>query len=199
MIDTKTDLLIQAEQLMRARGYSGFSYAHLADAVGIRKASIYHHFPNKELLVASVLQSYKDRYDVRLAAIEAEHCNALDRIEAYGRLFQMGIDAGLGCLCAALLTELSTLPELLRAKTSAFFEGHLSWLERIYAEGLRKEEVCSTLRSQEAAKLIVASFEGALMIERILDGSAGFDMTLSAILKSLSPPSASPNASVVAA
>ena len=187
MSDTKTELMIRAEELVRGRGYSGFSYADLSDAVGIRKASIHHHFPTKELLVAKVLQNYSTRYNVALARIETHYRSALDRIEAYGRLYIAGVDNGLGCLCAALAAELEILPETLRAGTVLFFRDHINWIERIYAEGLQKNQVSKTLAAAEAARLVVASLEGALMIERLLAGRQGFDVTLSAIRKSLSP------------
>ena len=47
-ITTKAALMNCAETQMRSKGYSAFSYADLAVEVGIRKASIHHHFPTKE-------------------------------------------------------------------------------------------------------------------------------------------------------
>ncbi|KFJ90149.1 TetR family transcriptional regulator, partial [Pseudomonas sp. 1-7] len=47
-----------AENLMRTRGYTAFSYADLSEAVGIRKASIHHHFPTKEDLGAAIVEEY---------------------------------------------------------------------------------------------------------------------------------------------
>ena len=79
MIDTKTTLLLEAETLIRTRGYSGFSYADLAEIVGIRKASIHHHFPTKESLVAATLEGYRDRYARNLARIEADHADVRPR------------------------------------------------------------------------------------------------------------------------
>ena len=57
MRDTRTELLIQAESLVRGRGWSGFSYADLAEAVGIRKASIHHHFRTKDDLGAALVDA----------------------------------------------------------------------------------------------------------------------------------------------
>ncbi|PDS35072.1 TetR family transcriptional regulator [Rhizobium anhuiense] len=187
MIDTKTELMVRAEDLVRGRGYSGFSYADLSEAVGIRKASIHHHFPTKELLVATVLRNYTERYATALVRIETHYKDALDRFDAYGRLYLTGVDKGLGCLCAALSAELETLPDSLRLGTVSFFQAHIAWIDRIYAEGLQRKEVNGALEAGEAARMVVASLEGALMMERLLAGRKGFDMTLSAIRKSLSP------------
>ncbi len=50
MMGTKELLLKEAEMLVRTRGFAAFSYADLSERVGIRKASIHHHFPTKEEL-----------------------------------------------------------------------------------------------------------------------------------------------------
>src|SRR6195952_1496346 len=85
MRDTRGDLLFEAEVLIRSRGYSGFSYADLADAVGIRKASIHHHFPTKADLAVALVAAYDERYDGALQQIIAHHQDAVARIDAYGQ------------------------------------------------------------------------------------------------------------------
>ena len=45
------------------------SYADLAEVVGIRKASIHHHFPTKTDLAIALLRSYEERYGAALEAI----------------------------------------------------------------------------------------------------------------------------------
>lgn len=184
--DTKTALLQNAEILVRRRGYSGFSYADLSDVVGIKKASIHHHFPTKEQLVVSVLEIYRSKYAVGLVQIKERHSHALDRISAYGRLYLTGVDQNLGCLCAALAAELETLPESLRTGTALFFKEHIDWLEGVYSEGLSRAEVRERLKPKEAARLIITALEGALMMERMIAGRSGFKLTLRAIVESLS-------------
>mgnify|MGYP001201234984 CR=1 FL=1 len=186
-LETKTVLLQKAEILIRRRGYSGFSYADLADTVGIRKASIHHHYPTKETLVVAVLKAYRARYAKGLSSIMTKHSSALDRIEAYGRLYLTGVEQSLGCLCAALAAELETLPENLRTGTTGFFQEHITWLEKVYTEGLANGEVRKTLKAREAARMILSALEGALLMERMVAGPQGFKHTLSALRKSLAP------------
>lgn len=50
-MDTRESLIKSAEYMLRSKGYAAFSYADLEKAVGIRKASIHHHFPKKKILV----------------------------------------------------------------------------------------------------------------------------------------------------
>jgi len=56
--DIKTALLDSAERAARRRGFDGFSYADLAKDMGIRKASIHHHFPTKAALSVALMKRY---------------------------------------------------------------------------------------------------------------------------------------------
>lgn len=187
MRDTRSELLIQAEILVRGRGYSGFSYADLAEAVGIRKASIHHHFRTKEDLALALVAAYDARYDEALAAILAETADGMARIEAYGRLYLIGVEKGLGCLCAALAVELDTLPEAVRAEIARFFGKHIAWLEKILAEGVAGGSIRASVDPAASARMVVATLEGALLLERLLAGPEGFGSTLKALGESLKP------------
>jgi TetR/AcrR family transcriptional repressor of nem operon len=83
MSTMKEQLVNEAIGLVRVRGYSAFSYADLADAVGIRKPSIHHHFPTKEDLGQAIVQSYSEEFFTRLQAISERRETVRDKIEAY--------------------------------------------------------------------------------------------------------------------
>ena len=185
MRDTRTELLIQAETLVRGRGWSGFSYADLAEAVGIRKASIHHHFRTKDDLGAALVAAYGERYDAALAEISETHLAGIDRIAAYGRLYFGGVEQGLGCLCAALATEGDALPERLRADIVAFFARHLAWLEKVLRDGATDGSIRPDLDPASHARLVVATLEGALLLERLLGGPKAFAETLTALTELL--------------
>ncbi len=185
MRDTRGELLIEAEILVRRRGYSGFSYGDLAEAVGIRKASIHHHFRTKEDLCRALVEAYDARYDEALATILKSDRDGLVRVDAYGRLYLNGVETGLGCLCAALAVELDTLPETIRDDVARFFEKHLFWLERVLAEGVAHGSLRADLDPPAAARMVIATLEGALLLERLLAGPEGFGSTLAALRDAL--------------
>lgn len=187
MRDTRAELLTEAELLIRRRGYSGFSYADLADLVGIRKASIHHHFPTKIDLAITLLASFDARYDAAMAEIEEAQPGGLERVRAYARLYLDGVEKGLGCLCAAFAAELESLPEVLRTDLSRFFAKHVRWLERVLIAGVADGTLRKSIVPASHARMIVAALEGALMMERVLDGPAGFANILSAIEEGLRP------------
>ena len=54
---TRRDAILdEATGLFAERGYEGASMAHLAERVGLRKASLFHHFASKDLLYAAVIE-----------------------------------------------------------------------------------------------------------------------------------------------
>ncbi len=115
------------------------------------------------------------------------------RIEAYGKLYLGGVEQGLGCLCAALAVELETLPEGLRRQLSSFFEGHIAWLERVLAEGVADGSIRAGIDPPSHARMVVATLEGALLLERFLAGPAGFGQALAALSAGLRPGAVSPS------
>ncbi|WP_132251023.1 TetR/AcrR family transcriptional regulator [Methylobacterium segetis] len=185
MRDTRAELLAEAETLVRGRGYSGFSYADLSAAVGIRKASIHHHFRTKEDLGFALMQAYEARYETALDAILAENPDAVARIEAYGRLYLGGVEQGLGCLCAALATEGEALPARLREAVVTFFDRHIAWLERVLRQGQAEGSVRAGLDTAAQARFVISTLEGALLMERLLGGPPAFSATLRALCASL--------------
>lgn len=190
MSDTRAILLGQAETLVRRGGYSGFSYADLAAAVGIRKASIHHHFRTKEDLAVALLASYEARYEAALATISGAGGDGLSRVTAYGRLYLGGAEQGLGCLCAAFATEGDRLPQRLRADVGAFFSRHIAWIEETLRRGQADGSVRLGIETASQARMIVAALEGALVTERLLAGPRGFESVLSALAAGLRTDSA---------
>ena len=51
----KEEIIAEATKLFAERGYEGASMGDLAERVGLRKASLFHHFPSKDVLYATVL------------------------------------------------------------------------------------------------------------------------------------------------
>ena len=62
--NTREEILEAALDLFAVNGYEATSISQLADAVGIRKASLYSHFANKQdildTVIETVLKGYAD-------------------------------------------------------------------------------------------------------------------------------------------
>ena len=61
-MDAREQTLDAATRLFAAQGYGGTSLSAIADAVGIRKASLLYHFPSKDALHRAVLDQILEHW-----------------------------------------------------------------------------------------------------------------------------------------
>ena len=82
-----------AEAHMRNGGYAGFSFRDLAAELGIKSASVHHHFPTKATMAAAVARRYAERFFAAVA--RHSDAGAEDGIAAYRSAFKaaLGRDA----------------------------------------------------------------------------------------------------------
>jgi AcrR family transcriptional regulator len=102
--ETAERLMDLAQAHIRHRGYGGFSFRELAAEIGIKSASVHHHFPTKATMAAAVARRYGDRL---LAAVAAQPNESVeDAIAAYRSAFREALDRdGRMCLCGVLGAE----------------------------------------------------------------------------------------------
>jgi len=189
MPDTRARLLAEAEVLLRTKGYAGFSYADLADRIAIRKASIHHHFPTKEVLLTTLVDEYLAKFVATLADITATHADPRDRLRAYARLFFDGIERGLLPLCGALAAERSALPDAMRTVIQHFFQLHLDWLVEQIEAGQAAGVFAPQADALETAHLLLGALEGGSFVAWALDDTRTMLRAFDAALLTLETPS----------
>ncbi len=114
MIDRKEQILDVAQELLQTRSYSSFSYQDLSDRLGIRKASIHHHFATKQALGVALTKRCLENLKARLAVIEQESEDPWTRLDAYFQYGDEVLDKGRICPTGILQAEFNVLPELVR-------------------------------------------------------------------------------------
>lgn len=77
---TRERILQAAASLFRRKGFNGASMQDLAEAVGITKSSLYHHFPSKQALLSEILANTVDRVTPALEAIVWSDLPACERL-----------------------------------------------------------------------------------------------------------------------
>ncbi|MFJ2445240.1 MULTISPECIES: TetR/AcrR family transcriptional regulator [unclassified Pseudomonas] len=187
-MSTRSDLLTTAELLLRTKGYAAFSYADLADEIGIKKASIHHHFPTKEGLGIAVIESYLFRFEKNLELINEENSDTVVRLNEFCKLFVDSSKNGMLPLCGALAAELSALPDSLKELTRKFFEIHLAWLESNLVLGQSENVIKADVNPKAVSRAILSLLEGSSFVswalsETVVDQS-GFDLILNGIIVS---------------
>jgi TetR/AcrR family transcriptional repressor of nem operon len=164
--DTATRILDSAESLVQVRGFNGFSYADVAAELAITKASLHYHFPGKAELGRALIDRYAMRFATALAEIDAAEGAAPAKLRAYADIYRGVLRGRRMCLCGMLAAEYQTLPQPMRAAVIGFFDANESWLADVLAQGRGAGTLAFAGAPGEAARLIVSTLEGAMLVAR---------------------------------
>src|SRR6202000_1014127 len=154
-----------ARSLIALRGYNGFSYADIADAVGITKASIHHHFPSKAELVRRVVVDYRAEAAAGLAALAAQVADPADRLQAWTRFWQDCLRERTlpFCICAMLSTEMPTIPDDVGAEVRGHFDDLSQCRPPTLADGARGGRFPLHAAPAAEALAFMAAIHGAMI------------------------------------
>ena len=178
------DIVACARTLLIAGGYNGFSYADVADAVGIRKASIHHHFPSKVDLVKALVMRHREGAEASLAALERSVAEPLDRLRAYLTYWETCIEDASApfCVCALLASELPILPDEVALEVRAYFRFLAGWLASAL-EGAARQGTLRLARAPAVeAETLMAIVHGAMLSARAYGDAAVFGVIVDAYL-----------------
>lgn len=86
MESTKATIINRALTLFSKRGFEGVSMREIAAAVGIKAASIYNHFKNKEEIFSSIIDEMSRRYEVAVLQMQVPEGEPAQAAEEYKEL-----------------------------------------------------------------------------------------------------------------
>lgn len=177
--DTKTALLNSAERAARTRGFDGFSYADLAEDVGIRKASIHHHFPTKAALSVDLMQRYYRDLEAVCAEIDATFSTGGARLGALIDRYRTALDGGKSlCLCVSFSTSRESLPPAVILEISRFRAMMIAWLAATFAKGQLDSTIASIVEPNQEAAAALPLLEGAQLAARAEENPELFENAL---------------------
>lgn len=172
---TTDQLLDVAQELAQTRGYNAFSYRDLAARVGIRSASIHHHFPAKADLGRALVARYRERFSDALRRIGAGSGDAPAKLTAYVELFRATYEQGARlCLGGMFAADLPTLPAEVQEQVRGFYTDNEAWLTRLLDAGRRSSELDFEGNPRDAAAALLDGLEGALLAARAHGTAARF-------------------------
>lgn len=165
---TQNTILDVAQELVQTRGFNAFSFRDVAERVGIRSASIHHHYRTKSDLGVAMLVRYREGFRAALAGIDAKNLAYDDALHAFSDVFACTLGAGRMCLGGTLAIEFETLSTEMQQEVRGFFVESEEWLEALF--GAAHE--AGRLRRCESPKALAATFlatlEGVMMCVRAL-------------------------------
>ena len=187
--DTVQAILRSAHSAILVGGYNGFSYADIATAVGIRKASIHHHFPTKVDLVRALLRQYRQEAEAGIAAIERHAPDPFDQLLAYTGYWESCIDKPETsyCLCALLATQIPALPDDIVFEVRAYFRSLSAWLASVLERGARQGVIALSGDPHSEAEVLMATVHGAMLSARAYGDPQAFSSVVQPAVNRLRP------------
>lgn len=187
---TPARILDIAERLVQTRGFNGFSYADVAAELHITTAALHYHFTGKPQLGLALIDRYAIRFGQALADLDARAASAPDRLQGYVALYREVLRNGRMCLCGMLAAEYQTLPVPMRDAVLKFFSQNERWLEAAMEQGAAEGSLHVAGPPLQAAQLLLAGLEGALLVARSFDDVTRFEATAAGLLSGLIVPEA---------
>ena len=131
--------------------------------MGIKAASIYHHFPSKADLGAAVARRYWEDTAADLESLLAETSDPVRPLHQYPDIFRKSLESdNRMCLCSFMAAEYDDLPEAVKKEIQTFADVNVAWLSKV----LSAAKVVSPKKSEPRARAIFAAVGGAQLMAR---------------------------------
>ena len=156
-------ILAAAREAAMAHGYGGLNFRDLAEAVGIKAASINYYFANKALLGEAVARRYWEDIARDLEDVSARASSPTDALRRYPGIFRLSLERNNRmCLSSFLATDCDALPEPVLKEVQAFADVNTAWLRRqlVAAELVRPND------GEARARAVYAAVAGAQIVAR---------------------------------
>ncbi|MFL6574738.1 MAG: TetR/AcrR family transcriptional regulator [Burkholderiales bacterium] len=178
-------ILDVAERLVQTRGFNGFSYADIAEALDLTKASLHYHFPSKADLGRRLIERYEQAFLAVLKGIDATGAAPREKLKRYARIYAEVLRDNRMCLCGMLASDYATLPKAMKQEVKHFFDENERWLAVLLDQGRNSGALEFKGSPLDLARVMVASLEGAMMLARSYGEPARFDTAAERLIASL--------------
>ena len=183
--DTSQRILDVAERLVQTRGFNGFSYADIAEALEVTKASLHYHFPTKGDLGKRLIERYEESFLTALKGIDSTSAGARDKLKRYIRIHADVLRDNRMCLCGMLASDYATLPKPMKEEVKHFFDENEQWLAAVLDAGRKAGKLEFKGSALELARAMVGSLEGAMMLARSYGEVSRFDTAAERLIAAL--------------
>jgi TetR/AcrR family transcriptional repressor of nem operon len=156
-------ILEAARRMAQAHGYGGLNFRDIGAEVGIKAASIYHHFPSKADLGAAVARRYWEDTAAHLESMLAETPDPVRCLGRYPDVFRKALERdNRMCLCSFMAAEYDDLPDAVKEEVQTFADVNVAWLGKV----LSAAAVVAAGEIEQRARAIFAAIAGAQLMAR---------------------------------
>ena len=166
---TREKIIEVTTELVNQKGIEATSVNDILNAIGLKKGSLYFHFPNKESIIFAVLEKAKNEFieflNDSLKGNSPDKClnNFFDKV--YGKHEKKGFVGG--CIFGNVTLEMSDKNNKYAKFVQNVFDEWIDKLKEIIEEGQKKGKISKIFPPDSFAQFIVATIEGGIMQSRL--------------------------------
>lgn len=181
----KEAILDAAEKMVQDRGLNAVSFQDLADAVGLRKASVFHHFKNKEALARALIDRCQTKHGPEYVKVVESDASAPEKLQRLAKIFETGLKQQRPCLIASIGGGLNTLPEVAAEELGEVARGAVERFALVFDQGRIEGTLEFDGKPIDAAMGFFAMLQGLQMLVRASGTTSSFRRSTNAYIDSI--------------
>ena len=162
----REQVLDAAERMVQERGLNAVSFQQLADAVGLSKPSVFHHFSTKEALASALVERCRTKYGAEYGAVIDADLPAPAKLRGIAEIFERGLTDNRLCLLSALGQSLPTLTDAVQDDLRLSVRGSIDRYARVFEQGAAENSLRFEGSPSDAAAAFLALLEGLQVLAR---------------------------------
>lgn len=164
-MSTKSQITHLADELIRSKGYSAFSYSDISKPLGIKNAAIHYHFPSKPDLVLEVVHYHEESFNKFITRVSEK--TPLQKIKLFLNFYTSIQQTGRICVIGAFATDWNSMTEEIKSDMSNFTSSVIEWISTTLDEGVKDRTFKLSDTSQSEALSILTNIFAATQLSRI--------------------------------
>jgi TetR/AcrR family transcriptional repressor of nem operon len=184
--DTKTAILDCAANLIQKVGVNAVSYNDISKIVGIRKASIHHHYPKKDDLLIALLDSYRQNYGAKYAEVVYSDLSAKEKLAGIAKIFENSLNENKICLVGMMSSERESLSQEIQTIIKDSVCKATTLYEKIFIQGKSEGTIAENVDTRGAAYTFLSFLVGSQIFMRSSDNIEGFSFATEQYIKMIS-------------
>jgi TetR/AcrR family transcriptional regulator, transcriptional repressor for nem operon len=173
---TRQRILGEAMRLINVKGYHHTSMSDIIESTGIKKGNLYFHFPSKDDLICELIALARDEYG-RYLRKNIRGGSPLERLEGMlngVRRFHASYGFVGGCIFGNMALEMGDENPRVARLVRDVFDEWAGMIRELVESARVAGEVPESVDPGAAARMIIATLEGAVMMAKLTKDEAGF-------------------------
>jgi TetR/AcrR family transcriptional repressor of nem operon len=164
--DTKTQALELAKTYLQTLGFNGFSFQTIADALGIKKASLHYYFASKEDMGLALIKDYEDGYQEWVERVSK--LPSKEKLEKMVKGFiKLSEKNQMICPLGVFSSDYHTVTNKIKKKTRDFHLIQREWIMKTIEQGKKEGTIKKSVDTSITADWIMATLQGGVQVARL--------------------------------